>query len=470
MKNIDVCYRLSKTNDLSEFISIKLVKKSNDSYFWKTKLVIMRYRSISNSLFIKNRKKFIQRMKPNTLAVFNSNDIYPVSADSTLPFAQHRDIFYLSGIDQEESILVLFPDAKDTAKREVLFLKETSERIAIWEGAKLTREQAFEVSGIKTVYWLNEFELIFRQMMAEAEGIYLNTNEHLRHSNVTETREDRFIKKVKQDYPAHQVHKSAPVLHTLRSIKEHEELAIMQEACEITRKGFERVLRFTRPNVWEFEIEAEYQHEFIRNRSKGFAYTPIVASGASACVLHYIENDKLCKDGDILLLDVAAEYANYNSDLTRSIPVNGRFTQRQKDVYNAVLHVKKEAEKMLVSGTMKIEFEKEVGLIMQDQLIQLGLLDKHDIQKQDPDWPAYKKYYMHGTSHFIGLDTHDIGFYDEPMQANMVFTCEPGIYIREENLGIRIEDNLVIQEKGPAFNLMRDIPIEIEEIEDIMNA
>lgn len=429
----------------------------------------MKYHRIPKTLFIKNRKKFTAKMKSHTLAVFNSNDIYPISADSTIPFAQHRDILYLSGVDQEESILVLFPDAKNENMREVLFLKETSELIAIWEGAKLTKEEAYEVSGIKTVYWISEFDLIFRQMMAEAEGIYLNTNEHLRHSNVTETREDRFIKKVKQDYPAHQVHKSAPILHALRAIKEDEELSIMKEACEITRKGFERVLRFTKPNVWEFEIEAEYMHEFLRNRSKGFAYTPIIASGANACVLHYIENNQLCKDGDVILLDVAAEYANYNSDLTRSIPANGRFTQRQKEVYNAVLHVKKEAEKMLVPGTMKVEFEKEVGLIMQDQLLQLGLLDKTDIKNQDPNWPAYKKYYMHGTSHFIGLDTHDIGFYDEPMEANMVFTCEPGIYIREENLGIRIEDNLVIQKSGPALNLMENIPIEIEEIEDIMN-
>lgn len=452
-------------------MNLKLVQNLNDLYFReKTNFNSMKYEQIPNSLFIKNRSKFTKRMQPKTLAVFNSNDIYPVSADSTLPFSQHRDILYLSGIDQEESILVLFPDAKDESMREILFLKETSERIAIWEGEKLTKENAFEVSGIKNVYWTSEFELIFRQMMAEANGIYFNTNEHLRHSNITETREDRFIKKTKLDYPAHQVFKSAPILHSIRAIKEPEELKIMQHACEITRKGFERVLHFTKPNVWEYEIEAEYIHEFIKNRSKGFAYTPIIASGASACVLHYIENNKQCKDGDIILLDVAAEYANYSSDLTRSIPVNGKFSQRQKDVYNAVLHVKREAEKMLVPGTLKSQFEKEVGLIMQDQLIQLGLIDKTDVKNQDPNWPAYKKYYMHGTSHFIGLDTHDIGFYDEPMQANMVFTCEPGIYIREENLGIRIEDNLVIQSSGAALNMMNNIPIDIEEIEDIMNS
>jgi len=430
----------------------------------------MKYDRIPQELFIKNREKFVKNMKENTLAVFNSNDIYPVSADSTLPFAQHRDIFYLTGADQEESILVLFPGASDEKHREILFLRETSEHIAIWEGEKLTKEAAFEVSGIKTVYWTHQFETIFRQLMAEAEGIYLNTNEHLRHSVELETREDRFIKKVKAQYPAHQVYKSAPILHRIRSVKEKEELDLMQTACNITKKGFERVLKFTKPGVWEYELEAEFIHEFIRNRSKGFAYTPIIASGANACILHYIENNRQCKDGDVILLDVAAEYANYSSDLSRSIPVNGRFTDRQKEVYNAVLHVKKEAEKLLVPGIILAEYQKEVGRIMEAELIKLKLIDSTDIKNQDPNWPAYKKYFMHGTSHFIGLDTHDVGLWNEPIKANMVFTCEPGIYIREEGLGIRIEDNLVIQENGPAFNLMRDIPIEADHIEEIMNS
>ncbi len=430
----------------------------------------MKYDRISKELYIKNRKKFTQQMTSNTLAVFNSNDIYPVSADSTLPFAQHRDILYLSGVDQEESILVLFPDAKDAKHREVLFLKETSDLIAIWEGEKLTKQAAFEVSGIKTVYWLNQFDLIFRQMMAEAEGIYLNTNEHLRYSSVTETREARFVKKVKVDYPAHQVHKSAPIMHRIRSIKEQEELDLMQIACNITKKGFERLAKFTKPNVWEYELEAELIHEFIRNKSQGFAYTPIIASGANACVLHYIENNKQCKDGDVILLDVAAEYANYSSDMSRSIPVSGRFTPRQKEVYNAVLHVKNEAEKMLVPGTMLAEYQQEVGKIMEAELVKLKLLDQTDIKNQNPEWPAYKKYFMHGTSHFIGLDTHDVGLWNEPIKANMVFTCEPGIYIAEEGLGIRLEDNLVVQENGPVFNLMRDIPIEADAIEELMNS
>ena len=409
-------------------------------------------------------------MAANTLAVFNSNDIYPVSADSTLPFAQHRDILYLSGVDQEESILVLFPNASNPAHREVLFLKETSELIAIWEGEKLTKQTAFDTSGIQTVYWLQQFPTIFKQMMAEASGIYLNTNEHLRANTEVETREDRFIKQVKQDYPAHQVHKSAPIMHKIRSIKNQIELELMQTACNITEAGVRRLLGFIKPGVWEYEIEAELAHEFLRKRSKGFAYTPIVASGKNACVLHYIENNQQCQDGDVILLDVGAEYANYSSDLTRCIPVNGRFTARQKAVYNAVLHVKNEATKLLVPGTIMAEYHKQVGHLMEEQLVNLGLISLDDIKNQDPAWPAYKKYFMHGTSHFLGLDTHDVGLWHEPIAANMVFTVEPGIYIPAEGLGIRLEDDVVVQASGAPFNLMANIPIEADEIEALMNA
>jgi Xaa-Pro aminopeptidase len=408
-------------------------------------------------------------MTSNTLAVFNSNDIYPISSDATMPFQQHRDIFYLSGVDQEESILVLFPTASNPAHREVLFLRETNETIAIWEGEKLTKERAFETSGIKTVYWLTQFPTIFKQLMAEAQGIYLNTNEHLRANTEVETREDRFIKQVKADYPAHHVYKSAPILHKTRSIKEAAELTLMQTACDITEKGFRRVLDFVKPGVWEYEIEAEFAHEFLRNRSQGFAYTPIIASGKNACVLHYIENNQQCKDGDVMLLDVGAEYANYSSDLTRCIPVNGRFTPRQKAVYNAVLHVKNEATKLLVPGTIMAEYHKQVGTLMEEQLVNLGLISMEDIKSQDPAWPAYKKYFMHGTSHFLGLDTHDVGLWHEPIQANMVFTVEPGIYIPAEGLGIRLEDDVVVQASGQPHNLMRNIPIEAEAIEDLMN-
>ncbi|MFM7388400.1 MAG: aminopeptidase P family protein [Bacteroidota bacterium] len=429
----------------------------------------MKYHLIDRELFVRNRAKFTASMEKNTLAVFNSNDIYPISADGTMPFQQHRDIFYLSGVDQEESILVLFPTASNPAHREVLFLRETNETIAIWEGEKLTKAKAFETSGIKTVYWLNQFPTIFKQLMAEAQGIYLNTNEHLRAKTEVQTREDRFIKQVKTDYPAHQVHKSAPILHKTRSIKEAVELVLMQTACDITEKGYRRVLDFVKPGVWEYEIEAEISHEFLRNRSQGFAYTPIIASGKNACVLHYIENNQPCQDGDVILLDVGAEYANYSSDLTRCIPVNGRFTPRQKAVYNAVLHVKKEATKLLVPGTIMAEYHKQVGAIMEEQLVNLGLISREDIKNQDAAWPAYKKYFMHGTSHFLGLDTHDVGLWHEPIQANMVFTVDPGIYIPEEGLGIRLEDDVVVQASGEPFNLMRNIPLEAEEIEELMN-
>ena len=430
----------------------------------------MKYDRIDSNLYLANRKKFTERMTANTLAVFNSNDIFPISADSTMPFQQHRDILYLSGVDQEESILVLFPNASNPAHREVLFLKETSDLIAVWEGEKLTKETAFLTSGIKTVYWLQQFPTIFKQMMAEAQGMYVNTNEHLRANTEVETREDRFIKQVKQDYPAHQLHKSAPIMHKIRSIKEAVELELMQRACKITEAGVRRLLAFIKPGVWEYEIEAELAHEFLRNRSKGFAYTPIVASGKNACVLHYIENNQQCQDGDVILLDVGAEYANYSSDLTRCLPVNGRFTARQKAVYNAVLHVKNEAQKLLVPGTIMAEYHKQVGSLMEEQLVGLGLISMDDIKTQNPDWPAYKKYFMHGTSHFLGLDTHDVGIWHEPISAGMVFTCEPGIYIPAEGLGIRLEDDLVVQSSGAPFNLMADIPIEAEAIEDLMNA
>lgn len=430
----------------------------------------MKYDRIDKRLFERNRTKFMQRMKANTLAIFNSNDTYPISSDSTIPFQQHRDIFYLSGVDQEESVLVLFPDASNPAHREILFLTETNDHIAVWEGEKLTKDAAFESTGVKTVFWIDQFDNIFNQLMAEAEGIYLNTNEHLRANRSVETREDRFIKEYLPKYPAHQRHKSAPILHAIRSVKEDIELELMQHACDITAKAVKRVLDYVKPGVWEYEIEAEIIHEFIRNRSKGFAYTPIIASGSNACVLHYIENNTQCKDGEVILMDFGAEYANYASDQTRCIPVNGKFTKRQKEVYNAVLEVKKASEKLLVPGTLIPEYHKEVGKLMQDQLVQLGLLDKTDIKNQNPDWPAYKKYFMHGTSHHIGLDTHDYGLYHKPIEPGMVFTCEPGIYIPEENLGIRLEDDLLIRDGKEPMNMMSDIPIEADEIEDLMNS
>jgi len=429
----------------------------------------MKYDPIDNKLFETNRENFMAQMKPDSLAVFNSNDVFKTGADSTMPFKQHRDIFYLSGADQEDTILVLFPDCPDPAHKEVLFVTETNDHIAVWEGEKLTKEKATEVSGIETVYWLKDFDKKFFEMMTQAATVYFNTNEHYRQAVEMQTREDRFILKTKAQYPAHNYAKSAPIMQRLRAVKHPLEIQLMRRACDITNQGFRRVLDFVKPGVMEYEIEAEYLHEFIRSRSDGFAYTPIIASGNNANVLHYIENNQECKNGDLILMDVGATYANYSADMTRTIPVNGKFTKRQKEVYNAVNTVKKAATKMLTPGTMWKEYHVEVGNIMTSELLALGLLDRADVQNESKDWPAYKKYFMHGTSHHIGLDTHDYGLLWEPMQADNVFTVEPGIYIPEEGFGIRLEDDVVIQEKGDPMNLMGDIPIEAEEIEELMN-
>jgi len=430
----------------------------------------MKYDKIESSLYIQNRKNFTSHLKKGGLAIFNSNDIFSTSADSTLPFVQHRDIFHLSGVDQEESVLVIFPDCHEQKHKEILFLKETSDLIAIWEGEKLTKEKAFETSGIKTVYWLDQFETVLNTLLAECACVYLNSNEHTRANTEAENREDRFIKNFKIKYPNHQIERSAPIMHQIRSIKDPIEIALMKKACDITEKGLRRILNFTKPGVMEYNIEAELMHEFLNNRSRGFAYTPIIASGKSACVLHYIENNKQCKDGDVMLMDFGAEYANYASDLTRCIPVNGKFSARQKEVYNAVLHVKNEATKLLIPGTMLKDYHVQVGALMEEQLVNLGLISLQDIKNADDSWPAYKKYFMHGTSHFIGLDTHDVGLWNLPIKANMAFTVEPGIYIPEENLGIRLEDDVVVQKSGNPLNLMATIPIETQEIEELMNS
>ena len=430
----------------------------------------MRYEPIKSDLFIQNRKNFMSQMLPNSLAVFNSNDTYPIGADSTIPFQQDRNIYYLSGVDQEESILVLFPDAPDPKHREVLFLTETNPHIAVWEGEKLNEEKVLQNTGIKTVYWLKDFPKVFNELMTQCDLVYMNTNEHYRADHATQTREDRFNKWLKENYPAHQVAKSNPILQRLRSIKHPLELEVMQKACTITEKGFRRILNYTKPGQWEYELEAEFMHEFLMNKSRGFSYTPIIAGGKNATVLHYIENKEQLKTGDLILIDVGAEYANYASDMTRTIPVSGKFTDRQKQIYNAVNKVKKEATNLLVPGTIWKDYHVEVGKLMTSELLDLGLLDKADVQNENPDRPAYKKYFMHGTSHNIGLDTHDYGLLNEPMKANQVFTVEPGIYLPEENMGIRLEDDVVIQEKGAPKNLMANIPIEMDEIEDLMNS
>ena len=427
----------------------------------------MKYSAIDSQLFIENRKRFAESLKPNSIALFVSNDIMPTNADGAMGFIQNSDLFYLSGIDQEETILLIYPDAISGLHKEILFVKETSETIAIWEGAKLTKEQATSTSGVKSIYWINHFEQVFQTIVFQAEHIYLNSNEHNRKYINLETAEMRFAKTITKKYPLHKIERSAPIMHHLRAVKSKQEIDLIQQACNITEKGFRRLLKFVKPGVMEYEIEAELIHEFVRNRSRGFAYGPIIASGANACVLHYTENNKECKNGDVILLDVAAEYGNYASDLTRSLPVNGKFTKRQKEVYNAVLHVMKAATKMLIIGNTIPEYHKAVGQLMEKELVDLGLLTLNDINTKGNELPAYKKYFMHGTSHFLGLDVHDVGDYNRKLEAGMVFTCEPGIYIPQENLGIRLENNILVTTNGP-IDLMANIPIEADEIEGLM--
>jgi Xaa-Pro aminopeptidase len=427
----------------------------------------MKYERISKELFESNRKNLLDKMMNNSLAIFFSNDQMPTNADGTMPFRQNSDLLWLSGIDQEESKLIIYRDQKGEMT-EYLFLKETSDLIAIWEGAKLNKEQAFQTSGIKNVSWNTSFKDNLKELMDKVSLVYLNSNEHSRATSEVETQTDRMNLWCKKTYSSKEFKKIATEIHELRSVKNKIEIDLLQKACNITESGFRRVLQFVKPGVKEYEIEAEYMHEFLRSRSKGFAYEPIIASGKNACVLHYIDNNQECKKGDVILMDVGAEYANYASDMTRCIPVSGRFSKRQKQVYNSVLKVMKEATTMLVPGTILKEYHKEVGLVMQSELLELGLIDKHDIAKQDNLKPAYKKYFMHGTSHFLGLDVHDVGLWEKPIENGMVFTCEPGIYILEENLGIRLENDLVINNDKP-IDLMKNIPLECEEIEDLMN-
>ncbi|RPG64566.1 MAG: M24 family metallopeptidase [Flavobacteriaceae bacterium TMED121] len=430
----------------------------------------MRYIPLSSSFYRSNRARFMDAISQGGLAVFNSNDIYPISADSKMPFQQHRDIFYLSGIDQEESVLLLFPDAKNSNHREVLFVKKTNNHIAVWEGAKLSQKEATNISGIQTVLWTDDFNSLFNQLTKEAKSIYFNTNEHYRANIETQTREDRFIEWAKKKYPTHQHEKSNFILQRLRSLKHKEEICQIQQAINITEKGFRRVLDFVRPGVWEYEIEAEFVNEFIKNRSKGFAYSPIIASGRNSNVLHYTQNNSKCQSGDLILIDVGAEYGNYASDMTRTIPVSGKFTPRQRRVYDAVRKIGEESMQLLVPGTLIKEYNQEVGKIMSSALIDLGLLDKKDLNIKDKKNPAYKKYYMHGTSHHLGLDTHDYGLIEEPIEPNMVLSVEPGIYIPEESFGIRIEEDVVVQEKGGPINLTKNIPKDPDEIEFLMSS
>ena len=428
----------------------------------------MRYQNINNNLFIENRKKFIESIKDKSAAVFVSNDVMPTNADEEMPFIQNTNLFYLTGIDQEDTFLILAPDFPDKNLREILFIKETSEEISIWEGNKLTKNEAIKISGIKTVLWNDEFYKILPLIIAESNNLYIEKNEHIRSITEVETAQDRFYSFAKEKFPLQNFERSYPLLSKLRMVKNNIEIKLIQKACDITEKGFRRILNYTKPGVWEYELEAEFIHEFINNNSKGFAYQPIIASGINACTLHYNENDCKCKPGSLILMDVAAEYANYKSDMTRTIPVDGKFTKRQLDVYNAVLNVKNEATNILRPGITVNDYHKEVGKIMESELLKIKLLDKTDIKKQDPKNPLFKQYFMHGTSHHLGLDVHDVGNFYVDLKPGNVFTVEPGIYIRKENLGIRLEDNIVIGEKEN-INLMKNIPILPEEIEDLMN-
>jgi Xaa-Pro aminopeptidase len=433
--------------------------------FVKTTLV-MKYEAIDYNLFIKNRALLSGKLEDNSIAIFNSNDVMPTNSDGTMPFKQNSDLFWLTGVDQEESVFVMVKNENNT--KELLFLKETNEHIAIWEGAKLSKNQAYKNSGIKEVYWLSDLEKTISSEVAKIKNLYLNKNIHSRSTSEVQTRDDRFREDIKNKFPEKEIKEVAPIMHELRFIKSEIEVGLIQHACNITEKGLRRILPLIKPGIMEYEIEAELMHEFLSNRSAGFAYQPIIGSGIDSCVLHYIENNKKCLDGDILLMDFGAEYANYASDLTRTVPVNGRFSKRQKNVYNAVHRVMKQATNMLRPGTDHKKMQQEVIKIMEEELIQLNLFDKHDVQKQDPKNPLYKKYFMHGTSHSLGLDVHDVGDTSTPMKPGMVFTCEPGIYIREEGIGIRLENDILVT-TGEPKDLMENIPIEIEEIESLMN-
>ena len=429
----------------------------------------MRYEKLSSTLFIKNRAKLIELLPPKSMVIISSNDIMPTNADGTMGFKQNSDLYYLSGLDQEETLLILYPDAPEDQYKEIAFVKETSELIEIWEGHKFTKQEAIEISGIKNIQWTSNFEQVLKTIIYSAEQIYLIDNEHIRNSSLVETQNDRLNLEIKEKYPLHKIERLAPLLNVIRMQKETIEIEALQKAIDITEKAFRKILKFTKPGVFEYELEAEFIHEFIKNRSNGFAYTPIIASGSNACVLHYIENTLACKDGDMLLLDVGACYANYNADMTRTIPVNGRFTKRQKQVYEAVHDVLNFATQIMTSGTYWVDYQKEVEKYMESKLIDLGLFTRNDVEKQDKHQPLFKKYFMHGVAHHLGIDVHDVWDKYKPFASGMVLTCEPGIYIREEGLGIRLENNLLITDKG-AVNLMNNIPIHWEEIETLMNS
>ena len=427
----------------------------------------MRHAPIPSRLFRHNRDRLRALLPGNALAAVNANDVLPTNADGSLVMVPNSDLFYLTGIEQEESVLLIAPDAIDGKQREILFIRESNEQLRTWEGDKLTRGEAGRISGVQRVEGLSAFPAIFRQLMCDSEQIFLNSNEHRRAVLEVDTRDARFIRETQAAYPLHQYHRLARLMHRLRVEKSEDEIELIRRACEITRDGFRRVLRKVKPGVNEYDLEAEFAHEFIRNRAK-FAYPPIVASGANACVLHYLENDKPCRKGDLLLLDVGASYANYNADMTRTLPVSGKFTRRQRQVYHSVLYVLRTMCQTAMPGVLHRDWQRQADALMTEELLKLGLLKPGEVKRQDPDKPACKKYFMHGLGHPLGLDVHDVGFMSDPFSPGWVLTVEPGIYIPAEGFGIRLENDIVVTEDGP-IDLMADIPIEAEEIEALMN-
>ncbi len=428
----------------------------------------MKNPKIDRKLFIQNRQRLSKQLKPHSIAIFHSNDLMPTSADGTHPFKQQTDIFYLSGVDQEETVLVICPDAKEDKQQEILFIRETNDQIATWEGHKYTKSEAEDISGIRTVHWVSELDTILRPLMVQSENIYLNSNEHLRAIPIVETRDLRFLKWCRQHFPLHHYERLAPIMHHLRAVKLPQEIDLIKEACSLADKAFRRVLGFIRPGVWEYEIEAEIVHEFMRNGARGPAFETIVASGINACTLHYTKNHKQCQEGDLVLIDFGVAYANYASDVTRTVPVNGRFSKRQKEVYRAVLKVQKAAIQKFRPGITLEGHQKEVAQLVEAELIHLGVLKKAEVKKQPKDAPLYKKFFPHGTSHHLGLDVHDYGDKHRKLEPGMVLTCEPGIYIRDEAIGVRLENDIRITPKG-AVDLTGNIPREVEEIEELMN-
>jgi Xaa-Pro aminopeptidase len=427
----------------------------------------MRSATIDPRIPIENRARFIKRMKPDSIAIFNSNDELPSNGDALHPFRQNSDLYWLTGVTQEDTMLVLFPDNPDPRYREVLVLVRPNELKEKWDGHRLRREEATALSGIHTIVWLDSLDGLLQVWVHLAETIYLNTNENDRKANLVPVRDYRFAREMRDRYPLHQYERSARILRDLRAIKSKQEVEVMRKACDITHKAFLRLLKFIRPGVWENEIEAEIIHEFLRNRSAGPAYSSIIASGDRARTLHYVANDAQCLDGEMVLMDFGAEYGGYAADLTRTVPVSGRFTKRQKDVYNACLAIHRHCRSILKPGITILEYHDRVGDEATKQFLKLGLVSKADVKNEDPENRAYRRYLYHGISHHLGVDVHDLGTKTEPLKPGMVLTIEPGIYIEEEKTGVRIENNVWLT-KGGSVDLMEDIPIEADDIERLM--